>query len=52
MSRYIDAEVMENRVCESMVNSPRMVTPLIKFIRSIQTADVVEVLRCKDCKFF
>ena len=52
MSRYIDAEVMENRVCESMVNSPRIVTPLIKFIRSIETADVVEVLRCKDCKFF
>lgn len=52
MSRYIDAEVMENRVCESMVNSPRMVTPLIKFIRSIQTDDVAEVLRCKDCKFF
>lgn len=52
MSRYIDAEVMEQRVCEAMVNSPHMVPPLIKFIRSIQTSDVVEVLRCKDCKFF
>lgn len=46
MSRYIDAEVMEQRVCEAMVNSPHMVPPLIKFIRSIQTADVAEVLRC------
>ena len=52
MIRYIDAEVMEKRVCEDMVNSPHMVPPLIKFIRSIHTADVVELLRCKDCKFF
>lgn len=52
MSRYIDAEVMEQRVREAMVNSPHMVPPLIKFIRSIPTADVMEVLRCKDCKFF
>lgn len=52
MSRYIDADVMEQRVREAMVNSPHMVPPLIKFIRSIQTSDVVEVLRCKDCKFF
>lgn len=52
MSRYIDAEVMEQRVREAMVNSPHMVPPLIKFIRSIPTADVMEVPRCKDCKFF
>lgn len=52
MSRYIDADVMEQRVCEAMVNSPHMIPPLIKFIRSIQTSDVAEVLRCKDCKFF
>lgn len=52
MSRYIDADVMEQRVREAMVNSPHMVPPLIKFIRSIQTSDVVEVLRCKDRKFF
>lgn len=52
MSRYIDAEVMEQRVREAMVNSPHMIPPLIKFIRSIPTADVMEVLRCKDCKFF
>lgn len=51
MSRYIAAEVMEQRVREAMVNSPHMV-PLIKFIRSIPTADVAEVLRCKDCKFY
>lgn len=42
MSRYIDAEVMEQRVREAMVNSPHMIPPLIKFIRSIPTADVVE----------
>lgn len=52
MSRYIDADVMEQRVREAMVNSPHMIPPLIKFIRSIPTADVAEVLRCKDCKFF
>ena len=52
MSRYIDADVVEQRVREAMVNSPHMVPPLIKFIRSIPTADVAEVLRCKDCKNF
>ena len=76
MSRYIDAEVMEQLVRDAMVNSPHMVPPLIKFIRGIPTADVafgtpkehfadvgkmvellptadvVEVVRCKDCKFF
>ena len=52
MSRYIDAEVMEQLVRDAMVNSPHMVPPLIEFIRGIPTADVAEVLRCKDCKFF
>lgn len=42
MSRYIDAEVMEQRVREAMVNSPHMIPPLIKFIRSIPTAEVAE----------
>lgn len=42
MSRYINAEVMEQRVREAMVNSPHMIPPLIKFIRSIPTADVAE----------
>lgn len=40
MSRYIDAEVMEQRVREAMVNSPHMIPPLIKFIRGIPPADV------------
>ncbi len=48
MSRYIDAKVMEQRVREAMVNSPHMVPPLVEFIRSIPTADVAEVVRCKD----
>ena len=43
MSRFIDAEVMEQRVREAMVNSPHMVPPLIEFIRGIPTADVAEV---------
>lgn len=43
MSRYIDADAMEQRVREAMVNSPHMIPPLIKFIRSIPTADVAEV---------
>lgn len=43
MSRYIDAEVMEQRVREAMVNSPHMIPPLIKFIRGIPTADVAFV---------
>lgn len=33
---------MEQRVREAMVNSPHMIPPLIKFIRSIPTADVAE----------
>lgn len=48
MSRYIDAKVMEQRVREAMVNSPHMIPPLIKFVRSIPTADVAKVVRLKD----
>lgn len=44
MSRHIDAEVMEQRVREAMVNSPHMIPPLIKFIRGIPTADVAELV--------
>ena len=43
MSRYIDAEVMEQLVRDAMVNSPHMVPPLIELIRGIPTADVAEV---------
>ena len=43
MSRYIDAEVTEQRVREAMVNSPHMIPPLIKFIRSIPTSDTEKV---------
>lgn len=53
MSRYIDADELLLKIDLHGTNKFGMLDEDIReFIRSIQTADVTEVVRCKDCKFF
>ena len=54
MARYIDADKLIDKLEELQFDAPVM-TPVMKIIDVIQlvedspTADVVEVVRCKDC---
>ena len=51
MSRYIDAEKIDTR--ERGNNSQRtMWHEIERIICNAPTADVVEVVRCRDCKYF
>ena len=46
MSRYIDADVLIDDLIHNRSFYPAMVSAAIK---NTPTADVVEVVRCKDC---
>lgn len=48
MSRYIDADVLIDDLIHNRNFYPAMVSSAIK---NTPTADVVEVVRCKDCKY-
>ena len=56
MARYIDADMLTDKLEELQFNAPVM-TPVMKIYNVIElvedqpTADVVEVVRCKDCKY-
>ena len=56
MTRYIDAdwiyEKVENRYRVSSGIEHRCERDLLDLICEAPTADVVEVVRCKDCKYF
>jgi hypothetical protein len=55
MARYIDADKLTDKLEELQFNAPTMI-PVMKIYNVIElvedqpTADVVEVVRCKDCK--
>lgn len=49
MARYIDANEFK-REMEKYLPEDRELA--LKVLKSIKTADVVEVVRCKDCKWF
>ena len=50
MSRYIDSDLLKAEFAGDFTKA--YATPLIKRIIDQQpTADVVEVVRCKDCKY-
>lgn len=49
MSRYIDADVLIDDLIHNRSFYPAIVSSAIK---NTPTADVVEVVRCKDCKFW
>lgn len=48
MSRYIDADELQDFVFRYGGNATS--DDFIKWIEQTETADVVEVVRCKDCK--
>lgn len=56
MKRFIDADKLTDKLEELQFNAPVM-TPVMKIYNVIElvedqpTADVVEVVRCKDCKY-
>lgn len=55
MARYIDADKLTDKLEELQFNAPVM-APVMKIYNVIElvedqpTADVVEVVRCQDCK--
>ena len=49
MSRYIDADVLIDDLLHNRGFYPAMVSAAIK---NTPTADVVEVVRCKDCRWY
>ena len=52
MARYIDADKIKSKLQEKSINSATTFinTVLIGLLDDEPTADVVEVVRCKDCK--
>lgn len=51
MSRYIDAEELEDELYEHEFSNWCDKDEVSELIDNMPTADVVEVVRCKDCKF-
>ena len=49
MARYIDAEMLEREI--KLEASDDIAKAVIRIIDRQPTADVVEVVRCKDCKW-
>lgn len=48
MSRYIDADALAQQVCVKLCTASNC-SNVLKIIHDVPTADVVEVVRCKDC---
>lgn len=55
MNRYIDAELIEKYISREEHNTPdekwRPESEFAALVDNIPTADVVEVVRCKDCEY-
>ena len=51
MSRYIDADALKQSIPMYQGEYPIMMRAVRTAIDAAPTADVVEVVRCKDCKF-
>lgn len=58
MPRYIDAEKLSDFICYLKCKDARAYCGVtntcwvVKEIRTFPTADVVEVVQCKDCEFY
>ena len=48
MSRYIDADALAQQVCVKLCTES-ICSNVLKIIHEMPTADVVEVVRCKEC---
>lgn len=53
MSRYIDRDFLERRIHETM-DMQDLYLPIhfIQLMNELDDADVVEVVRCKECKYY
>lgn len=51
MSRYIDVNELQENICKR-VNNPAIRGWLNALINDISVADMQEIVRCKDCKYF
>ena len=58
MNRYIDVDIAKNLILNDMALAEREgkdlngYTDALFHLKTIPTADVVEVVRCKDCIFY
>lgn len=58
MSRYIDVELLKNKILEDMAKAEREgrdcngYTDALFHLKTMPTADVVEVVRCKNCAYY
>lgn len=53
MPRYIDAKYLENQVKDALGKiNPYLMGQMLRWIRNQPTIDAVEVVRCKDCKYW
>lgn len=50
MARYIDADELSENIIKR-VNNPSIRGWLLSLINEAPTADMQEVVRCKDCKY-
>lgn len=53
MSRYIDADILSDalrRLTLGETDAARATMKITHYVSRMPTADVVEVVRCKDCK--
>lgn len=48
--RYIDADRLQTRMLNYYIDSWQLCEEINDFFANTPTADVVEVVRCKDCK--
>ena len=52
MSRYIDADRLQTRMLNYYSDSWKLCEEINDFFANTPTADVVEVVRCKNCKYW
>lgn len=55
MSRYIDAEILSDALRHLTLgetDAARATMKITHYVSRMPTADVVEVVRCKDCKHY
>lgn len=53
MKKYIDVDLLKNEICKNKIMSREFIAQRILHIIDNQpTADVEEVVRCKDCKYW
>lgn len=51
MAKYIDAEKVKEALTDTLQYEGMVMDELISVVNNIPAADVVEVIRCKECKW-